>query len=230
MIKANCRDRFTAADFEFVVQTLSKSERDSVSLVELLTDSDARDSILDHPRLVAAVLEHTSALRISPQLYFYVLIRHVLKETGFSDRAVSDYVASLLENFSQTARMRSPADGRSTTIQYVSDMLIALRDASPSQSFLIRAHVGNYSLFITGIFHETVQSRSQRGGPAVSFYEDIGSSNFKLLAGHRVARDAELSTVYEQLADGFREIRVALNKLSGTLLHLDAAAPSISLH
>ena len=46
-------------------------------------------------------------------------------------------------------------------------MLIALRDASPVQSFLIRAHVGNYSLFITGIFHETVQHRSQRGAPDV---------------------------------------------------------------
>ncbi|MDB6155098.1 MAG: hypothetical protein JWL90_3551 [Chthoniobacteraceae bacterium] len=221
MIKANCRDRFTAEDFDFVVETLSKSERDSVNLVKLLTDNEARDSILDHPRLVDALAEQSGALRISPQLYFYLLIRHVLKETDLNDRAISDYVASLLENFSQTHRICSPANGMTGPIQYVSDMLIALRDASPSQSFLIRAHVGNYSLFITGIFHETVQSRSQRGGPDVGFYEGIGSANYKAIASHKAARSAALSSVYGQLADGFHEMRLALNKLSDTLIHLD---------
>src|SRR6266568_4681684 len=77
MIKANCRDRFTAADFDFVVKTLSKSERDSVNLVALLTDAEVRDTILDSPRLVESVLAHGGTLTISPQLYFYVLIRHV---------------------------------------------------------------------------------------------------------------------------------------------------------
>ena len=38
MITANCRDRFTAEDFDFVVQTLARSERDSINLVDLLTD------------------------------------------------------------------------------------------------------------------------------------------------------------------------------------------------
>src|ERR1700733_16142462 len=86
MIKTNCWDRFTAADFEFVVKTLSKSERDSVNLIDLLTDAEGRDSILDSPRLVESVLENGGTLTISPQLYFYVLIRHVLKQTGLSDR------------------------------------------------------------------------------------------------------------------------------------------------
>ena len=224
MITANCRDRFTAADFDFVVQVLSHSERDSFSLVQLLTDADARDAILDHPALVEAVLEASATLRISPQLYFYILVRHVLKRTGLNDRAVSDYIASLLEKFSQTARMRSPADGGTGVVQYVSDMLIALRNASPSQTFLIRAHVGNYALFVAGIFRETVESRSQRGGPAVSFYDDLGSANFKVAASHHVARTASLSRIYEQLAEGFREARVALNRVSETLFHLDDGA------
>jgi hypothetical protein len=221
MIKANCRDRFTAADFEFVVRTLGRSERDGVNLVDLLTDAEARDSILDHPRLLEAVLEDAAALSISPQLYFYILIRHVLKERGLMDRTVSDYVASLLENFSQTARMRSPGGAPGAPIQYVTDMLIALREASPVQSFLLRAHVGNYSLFITGIFHETVLSRSQRGGPDVSFYEEVGSANYRAAAEHHVARSAALTEIYDQLAAGFHQVRLALNRLAGELLHLD---------
>jgi hypothetical protein len=34
MIRANCRARFTAADFDFVVRTLARSQTDQVSLVE----------------------------------------------------------------------------------------------------------------------------------------------------------------------------------------------------
>jgi len=221
MIKANCRERFTAADFDFVVRTLSRSERDPVNLVDLLTDGEARDSVLDSPRLVESLLADGAPLTISPQLYFYILLRHVLKDTGLGDRNVSDYLASLLETFSQTARMRSPADGHTSPIQYVSDMLIALRTATPAQSFLIRAHVGNYSLFITGIFHETVQHRSQRGAPDVSYYEDLGRSSYRVAAGHQVARSCALNEVFEKLADGFRDIRLALNHLSDSLIHLD---------
>lgn len=230
MIQANCRERFTADDFDFVVRTLSKSEKDNVNLVSLLTDAEARDAILDHPRLVESVLAHDATLTISPQLYFYVLIRHVLKETGLSDRNISDYLASLLETFSQTARLRSPADGHANPVQYVSDMLIALRGASPSQSFLIRAHVGNYSLFITGMFHETVQRRSQRGAPDLSFYEDVGRSSFKAVSRHELARSCSLSRIFEALGEQFHEVRLALNRLSDSLVHLNEAhTPNLTL-
>ena len=230
MIKANCRERFTADDFDFVVKTLARSERDSVTLVDLLTDAEARDAILDDERLFRTVLEHGAPLTISPQLYFYILIRHVLKETGLNDRGMSDYVASLLECFSKMARLRSPADGRATTVQYVSDMMIALRNASPQQTFLIRAHMGNYALFITGIFHETVECRSQRGAPDVSFYEEVGRSSYKAVARHQVARSCDLTGIYESLANEFRGVRLALNRLADSLLHLDTGhAPNLPL-
>jgi len=229
MIKANCRDRFTVQDFDFVVRTLARSEKESVTLGDLLTDAETRDALLDSPKLVEAMLEGAAPLSISPQFYFYVLLRRVLKDTGLDDRMVSDYVASLLATFSDSARMRSPADGSTGPIQYVSDMLIALRTASPRQSFLIRAHVGNYALFVTGIFHESVQSRSQRGAPDLGFYEDLGRANYKAAAGHQVARSAALSEVYERLAEDFHDVRVALNRLSDSVLHLDdAPAPFLS--
>jgi hypothetical protein len=222
MITANCRDRFTAEDFDFVVQTLARSEQESVSLVKLLTDSETRDALLDHPRLFQSLLEDGAPLRISPQLYFYVLTRHVLKETGLEDRCLSDYVAALLERFADRARMRSPADGADGPIQYLSDMLVALRGASPTQTFLIRAHVGNYALFISGIFRESVASRAQRGAPDLSYYEEMGRANYHAAAQHQAARTASLDGVYGQLAESFREVRGALNRLSDSLLHLDA--------
>ena len=96
------------------------------------------------------------------------------------------------------------------------------------QTFLIRAHVGNYALFITGIFHETVQRRTQRGAPDMGFYEDMWRASFKAVAAHQVARSCALSGVFETLADGFHEARLALNRVADSLLHLDDShAPHI---
>jgi hypothetical protein len=232
MIRANCRARFTAADFEFVVRTLARSQTDQVSLVDLLSDVEARDSILDHPQLVDAILNHCGHLRISSQFYFYVLARHVLQQGGIGDRKLCDYVASLLETFSRASQLQISDESHNVAEQYISDMLIALTRATPEQAFLLRAHIGNYSLFISGIFHPAVagQRRSLRGGPDIGFYEQVGRTNYQLVASHAAARRCELDDVFEGLADRFRDVRLALNQLSDRLLNLDdEARPSLSL-
>jgi hypothetical protein len=240
MIRANCRARFTAADFDFIVRTLARSQSDQVSLVDLLSDVETRDSILDHPRLVDAILNHCGHLRISSQFYFYVLARNVLQQGGIGDRKLCDYVASLLETFSRASRLQisdethhlaeSATADSSCGEQCISDILIALSRATPEQAFLLRAHIGNYSLFISGIFHENTQRRSLRGGPDIEFYEQVGRTNYQLVSSHAVARRCELNDVFEGLADRFRDVRIALNQLADRLLNLDDdARPSLCL-
>jgi hypothetical protein len=221
MIRANCRERFTAGDFDFVVRTLSRSTTDRVSLVDLLSDAETRDSVLDNPRLVDSILSNAGHLRISSQFYFYVLARHVLRQAGIVDRKLCDYVASILETFSRANLLQAPNSPDDYVHQYISDMLIALTRCTPEQAFLLRAHVGNYSLFISGIFHENTQRRSLRGGPDLKFYEQVGRTNYHLVAEHSTARRCELNDVFEELAQRFREVRVALNQLSDQLINLD---------
>src|SRR5215475_1067832 len=138
MIRANCRARFTAADFDFIVRTLTRSQTDQVSLVDLLSDDGTRDSILDHPRLVEAILNNCGHLRISSQFYFYILARQVLQQGGIGDRKLCDYIASLLETFSRASKLQiSDEPARNATHsfaggthhlaeRYISDILIAL--------------------------------------------------------------------------------------------------------
>ncbi len=221
MIQANCRARFTAADFQFIVRTLARSPNDQVSLVDLLGDEETRDAVLDQPRLVEAILSQGGQLSISSAFYFYVLARHVLQRAEIKDRKLCDYVASLLETFARANGLRAPHTSEDQGQQYLSDMLIALSHATAAQTFLLRAHVGNYSLFVSGIFHENAQRRSRRGAPDLEFYEKIGRTNFQLVASHSTARRCELHDVFEALADRFHEVRLALNHLSDELLNLD---------
>ncbi len=228
MIQANCRARFTAADFDFVVRTLARSPTESVSLVDLLAENETRDAVLDSPRLIHAILSHEGQLRISSHFYFYVLARHVLRDAGVTDRKLCDYVASLLEEFSRTAALRSPQADALQSQQYLSDMLIALTRVTAEQAFFLRAHVGNYALFISGIFHENAQHRSRRGAPDLGFYENVGRRNFEIVASHQTAVRCELQDVFAGLADRFHDVRLALNQLSDRLLNLDESdAPSI---
>jgi hypothetical protein len=66
-----------------------------------------------------------------------------------------------------------------------------------------------------------VQSRSQRGAPDLSYYEDLGRASYKAVAEHKVARTWDLSHVYNSLAESFRDVRKALNRMSDSLVHLD---------
>ena len=153
---------------------------------------------------------------------------HGLRDVGITDRKLCDYVASLLEAFSRASGLRAPHMTAEKERQYVSDMLIALTRATAEQAFLLRAHVGNYSLFLSGIFHENTQRRSLRGAPDLAFYEQVGRTNYQLVASHATARRCDLSDVYEGLAGRFHEVRLALNRLSDSLLNLDEE-PSPSL-
>jgi hypothetical protein len=60
--------------------------------------------------------------------------------------------------------------------------------------------------------------------PDLSFYEDMGRSSYRAAADHPVARTAALSEVYSELAETFRDVRCALNRLSDSLLHFDDAS------
>lgn len=227
MIHANCRVRLTAEDFLFVVRVLSKTESDRVSLVELLTEEETRDSILDHEALAEAIINSPERIPISPQFLFYVLCRKVLRHTPVKSREASDYVAAMLDAFMRTSRLEAPSEG-AAPMRYLSDLMQALRRANTREAFLLRTHMANYSLFVSGIFADNVEARTERkGAPDISYYEAMGQMNFRAASEYREAKLFNLQAVYEELASGFREARVALNDLAHRVLHLDTPAQPI---
>jgi hypothetical protein len=228
VIQANCRAQFTADDFSFVVRVLSKSQRDAVSLVSLLSDEAERDAILDHDLVYHSLVDQTGCLQVSAAFYFYVLTRRVLRRVSLDERALTDYVAAVLLAFSHTNQLRS-ANGKmaSPNFGYVSDMMTELNGCPPEQAYLLRTHLANYTLFLSGMFAERVQAHAERrGAPSLDFYEAIGQSSYLSSARHPLARRSDLGLIFEMLGNEFRRVRLALNDLTDTLLHFHAT-PSI---
>jgi len=225
-IKANCREQLTAGDFHFLASVLSSPSGRPASLESLLLDPAARDAALESDRVFQAVMESTEPLPVSARLYFYVLTRHLLAEF---DREISDYVASMLAAFLDIRRMRALPGRPETQVDYVADMLSAQASSSGDDDFHVRVHVGNWSLFVAGIFPAHLQYRATvHGAPDISFYEKVGSANYRAASDHRLARRHALAGVYRTMADRFSEVRRDLNRMSDRLLCIEPAGSVLS--
>ncbi|MEI6085628.1 MAG: hypothetical protein WCS70_15190 [Verrucomicrobiota bacterium] len=212
----HCREQLTAADFDCVAKSLSATP--SASLASLFTEPAALAAALDCDRLRKFILESPATLGISPQLYFYVLVRRMLARF---DRDVADYIAGVLVSFIKTDQWFH-VTGCATPVPYFSDMLIALQSASTEREFQIRVHIGNCSLFFAGVFPQHIQERERhRGAPSIGFYDEVGSTNYRLAANHRLAQQTERADVYRTMADHFTEVRVGLNQMAERLLCLE---------
>ena len=221
VIQPNCRVQFTAEDIDFIVSILGQKTGNAECLVQLLADEESRDLILDDEALFQAFLEHRGCLRVSSRFYFYVLVRHVLKRAGIEDRTVADYVAEVLCEFSRTERARCVVPGTQTSIEYLFEMMAALETADDRASFSIRAHIGNHSLFLAGVFPERIRFRAEsRGFPSLKYYEALGRSSFRVASDHRLAGRYSLAPIFATLADRFQETRLALNDVSQRLFSL----------
>jgi hypothetical protein len=221
VIQANCRVQFTANDVDFILSVLGKTRGAAESLVSLLADAETRDLILDDDLLFRDLLEQGGCLRVSPHLYFYVLVRHVLRRSGVEDRRVADYVAELLAEFSREECARCLTPDGAVRLDYFFDMLAALEKADDHTAFWIRAHIGNHSLFLSGVFPEHIRHRTERrGAPGLRYYQDLGRANYRAAGAHRLATRYDLASVFDTLSEQFEPARRALNDLSERVFSL----------
>lgn len=221
MIQPNCRVQFAAQDIEFIVAVLGHKTGDAECLVRLLTDEDSRDAILDDEELFRALLERRGCLHVSTHFYFYVLVRHGLRRAGITDRVVADYVAELLAEFARTERARCVVPGQPHVLDYFFEMLAALQTANDHTKFHLQVHIGNHSLFLSGVFPERIRLRAGRKGfPDLRYYEALGRSQFRAASDHPLAQRFNLAVIFDTLSERFETTRRALNDVSERLFSL----------
>lgn len=221
LIQPNCRLQFTPEDIDFIVSVLGSKVKNAESLLKLLADEESRDLILDDEYLFRSVLENPQCLPISAHLYFYALVRNVFRRSGLSERALADYVAEMLADFSRTENTELRLKSGSPPLNYFVDMLTALEKADNTTAFYIRAHVGNHSLFLSGIFPDRIRYRSERcGTPGLRYYEEVGRTSYRVASGHRLAQQYDLANIFDTLSERFGETRRALNDLGERLVML----------
>ena len=219
VVQPNCRVQFTAEDIEFILEVLRPKVNSRDCLIQLLADEESRDLILDNEALLHAILEHRNCLRISTHFYFYILVRQVFKRSGIDERKVADYVAEVLADFSKAEQMQLRVNGQGRPLDYFFEMLSALQTADETTRFFIRAHIGNHSLFMTGVFPDRIRHRAEyKGAPDLKYYEELGVASYRAARDHRLAHKYDVAEVYDVLAERFQTTRRALNDLGERLI------------
>lgn len=220
---ATARERLNKLDLKFIVKALAPAGQGTAALQRLVADEEVRDDLLDHPRLLSYIISHRHHINISLSLFFYVMVRHALRQYQIDDRTVTDYVASLLVEFPSTARAQRIAEPHQKNYTYFFDMLYDVLEASSQEAFLLHRHMGDHALFVAGVFPDFVYHREHYHPPAPGFeyYEHMGSVGYQRASQHSLAERYQLVQIFEILARHFRDVRLALNYMTDEYLHLD---------
>lgn len=221
LIQSNCRAQFAAEDIEFILSVLGGKIGTAECLIKLLADEESRDLILDDEALLHALLERRGCLKVTSRFYFYILVRNVFRRSDIQERAVADYVAEVLTEFVLSERSRCMVPGQPNALDYFFEMLSALRTADDRTSFYIRVHMGNYSLFLAGVFPDRIRFRSEaKGFPDLKYYEEVGRTQYRVASDHRLAHRYDLTNIFSTLSERFGTTRQALNDIAERLFSL----------
>jgi hypothetical protein len=101
---------------------------------------------------------------------------------------------------------------------YLVDILADLSASRGDRSFKVSVHLGNYAIWLSGLFPERIAARRiRRGGPDLRYYESLGGRGYAEASEHRLAEQRGLDQVLRTAADRVHDIRVALNRVSSQL-------------
>jgi hypothetical protein len=216
VILPNVRASLGSDDVRLLLHILEQRTRGSRQFWEGRLVEEGLDSLLDHPETLTAVMEGRPVSTISPMLAFYVMVRHTLLDCGLENPVIADYVAALLVEFAVNGRAYRIARHDDKTYRYVVDLVTDLEEeSSERRQFLLRAHLGNYSLWLSGLFPDYVIARVHRAGaPGLNYYEDLGATGFLMARECDLADHFDLATIFEEVASDFPAVRSALNRVS----------------
>jgi hypothetical protein len=219
MIRANTRGRLTAADLQLVILLLSRGSAHRRGELERHLTVEGPDALLDAPDLLERLLTVRSMLLPSQALFFYIVVRHALRASGLDDRDVADYLSAVLLDFGQRDRAWRIDWNDDQRHHYLVDILADLEATVGDRRFKVMVHLGNYALWLSGLFPDYIAARRLRkAGPDVSYYEAMGSRGFGLASDHVLAEEYGLDTVLRTAAERFPALRSALNGVSDRLL------------
>jgi hypothetical protein len=215
MIRADVRGRLTAADVELMVLLLSRGSATGRAALERRLAVEGPDALLDAPELLERLLQVRTILVPSEPLFFYVLIRHTLRHAGLDDRDLADYLAALVVDFGRRDRAFRVDWNDDEQHRYLVDILADLEACEGERRFRVMAHLGNYALWLAGLFPDYIAARRLRkGGPDLTYYDAMGRRGFELASDHELAGQYGLADVFRSAAERFPLVRTALNGMS----------------
>jgi hypothetical protein len=143
--------------------------------------------------------------------------KHLADSAGIHDKGVTGYVSGLLVDFTHVDNLYRVRNARGKRLEHVADMLIESNPILDGRSFFyereVRKHIGDYTLFLTGLFPEYVSRLGKRGMRADAFidYMRAGKESYRIVASFDQFEFRAVAPVFRRMAERFELCVFGLN-------------------
>jgi hypothetical protein len=154
----------------------------------------------------------------------------LLGTAQLNDLPAARYIAGMLVNFCHVDNLYKIRNSRGKSLEDVGEMLIASNPLLEGHSFIhereVRKHIGDYTLFVAGIFPEYVARIHRQKMRLDSFvdYLKAGKESYSVVAAFDQFEFKDEAPLFRRLADRFELFVFGLNLVKQDLDRLQNAA------
>jgi hypothetical protein len=160
---------------------------------------------------------------ISPNHPLRRLFADLVREELPWDKEVAAYVGGLLIDFVHAENLYRIRNCRGKRLEEVGEMLVESNPALDASSFQrereVRKHIGDYTLFLTGIFPEYVATLPRRGLrlDSVIDYVQAGKESYRIVGAFDQFEYRRVAPLFRRLAEHFEYCVHGLNRVKSDL-------------
>ena len=143
---------------------------------------------------------------------------HFFEDVRLEEPQVAAYVAAVLADFARTENLYRIQNAQGRRLEDVGEMLVEsnalLEAASFDREREVRKHVGDYTLFMTGLFPENVARTQQRRGPRLEAFVDFvqaGKESYAVVSSFNQFEYKQEAPLFRRLSENFVLCVVGLN-------------------
>jgi hypothetical protein len=158
-------------------------------------------------------------------LFAELLDRHLVKAAGIDDMPVARYIAGVLVDFTHADRLYRIRDASGRRLEEVGEMLIESNPLLGGRSFFyereVRKHIGDYTLFLTGLFPESVARVHRRKATVDAFIDfmQAGKESYNVVASFDQFEFRDAAPLFRRLSARFELCVFGLNMVKRELEH-----------
>jgi hypothetical protein len=144
--------------------------------------------------------------------------RHFFEDVRLEEPQVATYVAAVLADFVRTESLHRIRNVQGKPLEDVGEMLVEsnplLEAASFDREREVRKHVGDYTLFMTGLFPENVARIQKTRRPPLDAFVDFvqaGKESYAVVSSFNQFEYKEEAPLFRRLSENFELCVVGLN-------------------
>jgi hypothetical protein len=167
-------------------------------------------------------IERTAPDKLKP--FFLQLIRRSFDQLHMGDDEIADYVATLLADFSHSDQWLMLRDAQGKKLHSVVEMTVSAMEPDGHNRVVgeraVRKYVGDYTLFMSGLFRAFVQKRG-----FLDYYLQEGKRSYEAVSKLDVSLYRPGFLLFEELSRGFETYAHALDYMCKCFF---ATAPGVN--